>query len=171
MVDGGTQSRLPLRLAVVLGIVAVVLCAGLAVLLVERGHHPSPGLNGKEQAAVDAATREMIALQSFRVAHFDADFQRAQSGLTGGLLKELTGKKTSLQTSLAKSKLDTLATVTQAALQQANGASASVLLTMNNYRVDAKGKQTLFGTGRFAVTVTDVGGKWLASDLTSVGLI
>ena len=170
MVDGGTQSRLPWRLAVVLGIVVVLLGAGLAVLLVKRGHHPNPGLTATEQAAVDAATREMISVQSFRLAHFDADFQRAQSGLTGGLLKELTAKKTSLQSSLAKSKLDTVATVSQAAFQAAKGSTASVLLTMNNYRVDAKGKRTLFGSPRFDVLVTRVGGRWLVSDFKSVGI-
>jgi hypothetical protein len=80
-----------------------------------------PGLEGNEQAAVDAASREMIAVQSFRLAHFDADFQRAQGGLTGGPLKELTAKKSSLQGSLSKSKLDTTATVTESAFQQARG--------------------------------------------------
>ena len=171
MADGRKSSQLPWRVTGVLGVVVVLLCAGLVVLIVSRGHHPSPGLGGSEQAAVDAASREMVAVQSFRLAQFDADFQRAQSGLTGGLLKELTAKKASLQSSLQKSKLDTTATVTQAAFQQAKGPSALVLVTMNNYRVDAKGKQTLFGTGRFQVTETVVNGKWLASDLTSVGLI
>ncbi len=171
MADGQRQSQVPWRVAGGLGIVAALLCAWLVVLIVGRGHGANPGLDVDEQAAVDAASREMINVQSFRLADFNADFQRAQSGLTGNLQKELTSKKDSLEASLHKSKLDTAATVTQAALKQAKDGQVLVLLTMNNYRVDATGKRTLFGTGRFEVTVSNVGGKWLASDLTSVGLI
>ena len=59
----------------------------------------------------------------------------------------------------------------QAAFERMQDGTALVLMTMNNYRVDAKGKKTLFNSGRFEVTVNDVGGRWLASNLTSVGLM
>lgn len=171
MTDTRSEGRAAWITAAVLGVFALVLAAGLGVLLVVRNHHANPALNGREQAAVDAASREMINLQSFRLAHFDADFARATSGLTGDLLTALNGKKAALKNGLATSKQDTAATVTQAGYEQAKGSSALVLLTMNNYRVDAKGKKTLFGSGRFEVTVNDVNGTWLASNLTSVGLI
>jgi hypothetical protein len=171
MTDGQRRSGLPWRVVGVFAVVAALLAGTLGWLLVQRAHHVTAGLSGREQAAVDAATREMVNVQSYRLAHFDADFARARSGLTGGLLKELTGKKASLQTSLRRSKLDTSATVTQAALKEDHGANAIVVLSMKNYRVDKSGKRTPFSTGRFEVTVSEVGGKWLASDLTSVGLM
>ena len=171
MADARTEGRAAWLTAAVLGVFVVLLGAGLVVLLVVRNHHANPDLTGREQAAVDAASREMINLQTFRLAHFDADFTRAGSGLTGDLLKALNGKKTSLQDSLQKSKLDTTASVTQAAFEERKGSDALVLMTMNNYRVDAKGKKTLFASGRFEVTVSDVKGAWLASNLTSVGLM
>jgi hypothetical protein len=170
MTDTRSESRLAWLTAGVLGIFVVVLAAGLIVLLVVRSQHANPALNDREQAAVDSASREMINLQSFRLSHFDADFSRASGGLTGGLLSALNGKKTSLKDGLVKSKQDTTATVTQAAFKQQSGQDAVVLMTMNNYRVDAKGKKTLFNSGRFEVTVTDVKGQWLASNLTSVGV-
>jgi len=170
MTDTRSENRLAWLTAGLLGIFVVVLAVGMVALFVVRGHRANPGLNGHEQAAVDAASREMINLQSFRLAHFDADFARASSGLTGGLLSALNGKKASLKDGLEKSKQDTTAAVTQAGFKQQSGQDAVVLMTMNNYRVDAKGKKTLFNTGRFEVTVSDVKGQWLASNLTSVGV-
>lgn len=170
--NGTRIGHRPARLTVGgLGLVALLLAALFGVLLVVRDHRTNPGLSAREQAAVDAASREMINLQTFRLAHFDADFVRARSGLTGDLLKAFTPKKAALHEGLVNSKLDTSASVTQAAIEQAKGSNAVVLMTMNNYRVDAKGKQTLFDSGRFEVTVTDVRGTWLASNLTSVGLM
>jgi hypothetical protein len=170
MTDTRSESRAAWLTAGVLGIFVVVLAAGLVVLLVVRTHHSDPALTGREQAAVDAASREMINLQSFRLAHFDSDFSRASSGLTGGMLSALQGKKDSLKDGLAKSKQDTSASVTQAGFKEQSGKNAVVLMTMNNYRVDAKGKKTLFNSQRLQVTVSDVKGKWLASDLTSLGV-
>jgi len=141
------------------------------VLLVVRGHHANPGLTTREQSAVDSASREMIYLQSFRRAQFDADFARAKDSATGGLAKEFASKKAALQTGLEKGKHDTSASVTQSAFEHFDGHTAKVLMTMNQYRIDAKGKRTLFSSGRFEVTVTDVAGRWLASDFVSVGLM
>jgi hypothetical protein len=169
--DARTESRAAWLTAAVLGVFVVLLGAGLVVLLIVHDHHANPGLTAREQAAVDAASREMVNLQSFRLANFDADFARASGGLTGDLLKALDGKKTSLLDSLKKSKQDTSCSVTQAAFQQSTGNDALVLMTMNNYRVDATGKKTLFTSGRFKVTVSNVKGAWLASNLTSVGLM
>jgi hypothetical protein len=171
LADARGESRAAWLTAGVLGIFVVVLGAFLGVLLVVRNHHPNPGLTGREQAAVDAAGREMVNLQTFRLAQFDTDFARAQDGVTGDLAKAFAGKKSALKTGLQNSKLDTTASVTQSAFERIQGNTALVLMTMNNYRVDAKGKKTLFSSGRFEVTVTDVGGRWLASNLTSVGLM
>lgn len=165
------RSRAARRTATALGAVAVLLAAGLGWLFVLRGEHADPGLTGREQAAVDAASRAMINLQTFRRAHFDADYTRAAGGLTGQLRREFTSKKSALQRSLDTSRQDTAADVTQAAFEQSKGDAALVLLTMNNYRVDAGGRRTLFGSGRFEVTMQLVHGRWMASNLTSVGLI
>ncbi len=171
MADGQRHSGLPWRVVGALTLVAVVLAGLLGWLLVQRGHHTTAGLTGREQAAVDAAAREMVNVQSFRLAQFDADFARAIGGLTGGPLEELTAKKAALRSGLQKTKLDTSATATQAALKEADGAKAVVLLTTKSYRVDKAGKRAPFATGRFEVTMSEVGGKWLVSDLTSVGLM
>src|SRR6266568_3545678 len=171
MADGQRHSRLPWRAVGALTVVAAVLAGLLGSLIVRRGHHVTAGLDAREQAAVDAAAREIVDAQSFRLAHFDADFARATAGLTGDMLKELTAKKAALRTSLQQSKHDTSATVTQAALSEVNGAKAVVLLTMKNYRTDKSGQRTPFATGSFKITMSEVGGKWLASDLTSVGLM
>jgi hypothetical protein len=171
MADGQRHSGLPWRVVGALTLVAVVLAGLLGWLLVQRGHHTTAGLTAREQAAVDAAAREIVDAQTFRLAHFDADFARATAGLTGDMLQELTSKKAALRSSLQKSKHDTSATVTQAALDEVDGAKAVVLLSMKNYRIDKSGQRTPFATGSFKITMSEVGGKWLASDLTSVGLM
>jgi len=149
MTDTRSESRPAWLTAGVLGIFVVALAAGLVALLVVRNHHANPGLNGSEQAAVDAASRETVNLQSFRLAHFDSDFARATAGLTGGLLSTFKGKQASLKSGLQKSKQDTTATASQVGFKQQSGKDAIALITINNYRVDAKGKKTLFGSGRF----------------------
>jgi Mce-associated membrane protein len=171
LADARDESRAAWLTAGVLGIFVVLLGALLGFLLVVRNHHPNPGLASREQAAVDAASREMVNLTSFRLAQFDTDFARAQDGVTGDLAKTFAGKKSALKTGLKNSKLDTTASVTQAAFERVQGNTALVLMTMNNYRVDAKGKKTLFSSQRLEVTVSYVGGRWLASNLTSVGLM
>jgi hypothetical protein len=171
VVDPRGESR-PARLtAAVLGVFVLLLGAGLGLLLVVRNHHASPALDAREQAAVDSASREAVNLQSFRLAHFDVDFARAAGGLTGDLLTVFSSKKVALRNGLVNSKRDTTAKVTQAALEQSRGSTMVVLVTMNNYRVDTKGAQTPFQSGRFEVTVSDVKGRWLASNLNSVGLM
>jgi Mce-associated membrane protein len=171
LADARGESRAAWLTAGVLGVFVVLLGAGLGVLLVVRGHHSNPGLTTREQAAVDAASREMINLQSFRLAQFESDFARAQDGVTGDLAKAFASKKASLLNGLKNSKQDTSAAVTQAAFERIDGNAAQVLMTMNNYRIDAKGKKTLFTAGRFEVTVNNVGGRWLTSNLTAVGLM
>jgi hypothetical protein len=165
------RGALPWRVAGALVVVAAVLAGLLGWLLVRRGDHVTAGLDAREQAAVDAASREMVNTQSFRLAHFDADFARALGGLTGEPLQDLTAKKAALRRALQRSTFDTVATVTQAAFEQARGANQVVLVRIKNYRVDKSGKRTEFETGRFEVTVTEVDGKWLMSDFTSVGLM
>lgn len=169
--QAGNRGRASWWTAAALGAVAVLLAAGLGWLLVLRGEHAGPGLTAREQAAVDAASRDLINLQTFRRTHFDADFARAAGGLTGQLRTDFAAKQRALRESLDASKQDTAAEVTQAAFEQSKGSTALVLVAMNNYRVDARGRRTLFASGRFEVTMQLVNGTWLAGNLTSVGLI
>lgn len=171
MADRQRHSAVPWWVVGALVVVAALLAAVLGWLLVQRGDHVTAGLNGREQAAVDAASRELVNVQTFRLDHFDADFARATAGLTGEPLRDFTAKKAALHTALQRSAFDTVATVTQAAWQESRSANEVVLLSMKNYRVDKTGKRTPFQTGRFKVTVTEVDGKWLLSDFTSVGLM
>ena len=46
-----------------------------------------------------------------------------------------------------------------------------ILVSADGYKLPDGGQRTLTSTARFELTMTKVKGKWLASDLQSVGLI
>jgi hypothetical protein len=128
-------------------------------------------LTAKENAAVEAAGTEMSNLLSFRRAHFDADFQRALSGATGALKSDVNAKKAVTLATMTKGKFDLIGKVTHKALEGPVGSGKKagyvVLVTVNGYQSNATSQpvqQTL------AVTVVRSGSKWLASDVTNIGV-
>lgn len=128
-------------------------------------------LSTHEQDAVHAAGTEMVNLLSFRRASFDADYQRALDGATGGLKSDVAAKKTVTKTTMTQGRFDLSGRVTNAALSDVvtSGASTGyvVLLTVEGFRSTAPNspiQQTI------AMTVLYVGGKWLAADVTNIGI-
>ena len=128
-------------------------------------------LNAEETRAVDAAATEMLNLVSFRRAHFDADWQRALSGVTGAVRSDVSKKKQLTLDAMTKGKFDLDGRVTHKALEGPVGSGKkrgyTVLVTIEGYRSNAP-DATL--QQNFEVTVVRQGKKWLASDINNVGI-
>lgn len=171
------RSRTPAVVTALL--VVLALGAAAAALFVvrpqwhDRHRTTVVGLSSTEQAAVDAASKQVINLLSYSRKNFQADYARAQAGSTGALAKDLTDatKKSTLLQQMTSGKFDLQGDVTSVAFEQSNGTNYLVLVAAQGYKVPDSGSRTLASTARFEVTMTLTKGKWLASNLVSVGLV
>ena len=170
------SDRTPWLAAAVLGLIAVVLAVVLLVVIrPDRNRHASGkqdlGLSSSEQQAVDAGAKQIVNILSYSRKTFDADYARTLAGTTGALRADLAKQKATLKSQMVKGKFDLQGTVTSSAFEQVSDNTSLVLVSAQGYKLPTGGQRTLASTARFEVTMKSVGGKWLASDLTSVGLI
>lgn len=135
------------------------------------GHTAVGDLSATENQAVNAAATEMLNLVSFRRAQFEADFQRALSGVTGSLRTDVAKNKKDTLAAMTKGKFDLTGKVTHKALEGPVASKKTtgyvVLVTVNGYRStspDVPVQQNL------EVTVVKQGGRWVASDVQNIGV-
>jgi hypothetical protein len=129
-------------------------------------------LTSTESDAVNAAATEMLNLVTFRRAHFAADFQRALNGATGSLKSDVSKNRAQTLNAMTKGKFDLTGKITHKALEGPTGAGKQhgyvVLVTINGYRSSAPDQPV---QQSLEVTVVPVNGKWLASDVTNIGIV
>jgi hypothetical protein len=160
----------------VAAVVAIVLAVGLVVYHLPsrhgRVHAPVAGaLSGREQQAMQAASQEVVNLLTYARKTFNADFQRALSGMSGSLQSDQAKDKAATLAAMNKGKFDLKGQVTQTAFEQSDGKNAVlVLVSATGYQIPASGTPTPTTYARFEITMTDVKGAWLATNLSSVGL-
>lgn len=171
MTDTPERSTAPWITAGVLGVLAVALAVALAVLIVpNRGKLPG-GLSSSEKRAVTAASLELRNVLTLSRKTFAADSARALSGSSGKFRKDLPDVLNRFRKSMTAGKFDLKGEVGEAAFEQHSGNSTVVLLTGAGYTVGADGIPVLKTRDRFELTMTNVKGKWLASDFQNVGLV
>jgi Mce-associated membrane protein len=161
------------------GVLAAVAAALLVLLLVvvrpaADKHRETAGENAfsaSEGAAMTAARVEAVNLLTYSRKSFDADFARALAGTTGQLKSDLAKDKDTTLKSLTDNKFDIKAEITDVALEGSDGAKGvQVLLVANGFRVDDTGTSSVAVPKRVQLTMVEVGGKWLATDLQGVDL-
>lgn len=159
-------------------IVAAVAAAALVALVVTYFVALRPDQNevvgdfsASERAAMRAAGIEAANVLSYRRASFQSDFQRALSGATDPLASDIRQDKTKTLNTMTSGKFDMNATVTHVALEgpvsSGNRRGYVVLVTVSGYRSTAPGVPI---PSQLALTVEDVAGKWLVSDIKSIGV-
>ena len=128
-------------------------------------------LNAEETRAMDAGATEMLNLISFRRAQFAADWKRALDGVTGALRSDVTKNEQSTLAAMKKGGFDLSGRITHKALAGPVGSTKNrgytVLVTIEGYRStapDATIQQNL------EVTVVRKGNRWLATDITNIGV-
>jgi cbb3-type cytochrome oxidase subunit 3 len=170
--------NLPWTTAAALGTVAIALFAVVAFVLHPEHRDKAAaaanlGLTATERQVLQAATTEALNLATFKRASFDADYAVGLSGATGNLRSDLdnAGRKSDLSKAMNTGKFDLAADVVNAAVEDFADGRYSVLIYRRDYKVADGGQRTLTARDRLALTMQREGTKWLATDLTSVGLI
>lgn len=170
---------------IVAGALAVVVAA-LAVLLVhvasvrdEQEHAGTEAtaasapaaLTRSQQEAVTSGATEAANLVSYSRKSFQADFARALAGATGALAKDVHSEKAKTLAQMTKNKIDLKGSVEHSAYAGTDGSrNVLVLVTVNGYSVNDKRQRSAANTQRVELTMTKSGGKWLATNLTSIGI-
>jgi hypothetical protein len=151
--------------AAVLALVATVVTG---VLAHSRKGSALGGLSPREQNAITAARTEMLRVQTFRRASFDADIDAALAGMTPEQGKQITDGKKDLLDALTKNKFDTTAQINSAGLISINADSAEVVLAVNSLQTDDKGTLLNSKPGAFQMSLVFTNNKWLMSNLKPV---
>lgn len=167
-----SSSRAPWIVAAVLGVVAIALGVVLltGVFATHRNSAVNPAFTSSEQTAVDAAKQFVINQFTYTRANFDKDFARALNGATGSVKSDLSKNEAQLKSLMTTGGFDLSGQVTDAALSDSVKNNVDVLVSAVGYHVTSAG-QTPATTARFKVTMTKTGGKWYASNLTTIGLV
>lgn len=171
MTEKRRSTAAPWITAGVLGVIAIVLAVVYFVPLRHARDEPVRGLSAKEQAAMTAASQEVVNVLTYSRQNFEADFQRALSGMTGDLLADQQKNKDKTRAAMEKNKIDLKGEVSEVAYSGTDEAgNVLVLISATGYQVPADGTPVPTTFARFEMTMQRVGGKWLASNLESVGL-
>ncbi|MDT4915415.1 MAG: hypothetical protein QOH89_115 [Pseudonocardiales bacterium] len=181
MAEPRRPSRAPWITAAVAGVVLIALLLVYLLWLrpdeddANREHaaalQNSGRLTSDESAAMTAAGTEMVNLVTFSRAHFEDDFQRALAGATGSLRTDVEKQRDNTLKTMTDGKFDLFGRLTHKALSDtvsADGKSGYVVLvTINGYRSTAPDSPI---QQNLAVTVLKIDGKWLATDVTNIGV-
>lgn len=123
------------------------------------------------QAAVQAAATEAANILTYSRKNFDADWNRSLAGATGNLKKDHEADKATTQKQLNSQQVDLKATVQVSAFETADDSgSVLALVTVEGYTVNDQGERSAQTPQRLELTMVKSGNKWLASDLTMIGI-
>jgi hypothetical protein len=128
-------------------------------------------LTATETTAMNAAATEMLNLVTFSRDHFADDFQRALNGATGALHSDVAKNQATTKTTMTQGKFDLYGKLTHKALEgpveSGKRKGYIVLVTIDGYHSDAPEQPV---QQNLEVTVVRVKGKWLAADVTNIGI-
>lgn len=130
----------------------------------------SVALPTDDQAAVQAAATEAANILTYSRKHFDADWNRSLAGATGNLRKDQDAKKSAALQAITTNKIDLQAQVQHSAFESAADGQVLVLVTVDGYAVNDAGQRSAQTPQRLELTMVKSAGKWLATDLTMIGI-
>lgn len=132
------------------------------------GESQPPGTRALYDAAV-AGAGEVVNLLTFSRADYDSDFGRALAGLTGPLLAEQQGQKSSILAQLTAAHSDYVGEIRCIGIESASGDSVIMLVAATSYAVDAAGQRSVQTLPKLEIGVTRINGVWLVNQFQAVG--
>lgn len=170
MTQARRGSGAPWLVAAVAGAVLVALLVlYFAVLRPYRAHHPVGEFSSAEKAAIAAGTTEVETLGTMSKQNFEQNYDSALKGATGAFKQDLTRLRDQAKKNIADAAITGQVTHTALAGPTQGGPAGYVILaTFGRSTSDIAG--LLQAPQQIAVTVVQSGGKWLVSDVRSVGI-
>ncbi len=127
-----------------------------------------PPANDGLRAAAEAGRSEVININSYRRAHFDADLAVALDGAAGTLRGQLRAQAGSTRAALTKGGYDLSGAVTAVAVERVTTKEVTLLMAATGIRIASDGSRSSIGSVRFEVVVDLIGGTWQTTQVTPV---
>ncbi len=160
-----------------LSVLCVLIAVGVAALVVGIVKHADtamPRVTASEQQAMDASRQLIANVGTFTRADFDSDWDRAVAGMTGSLKSQFqqADAKTEFKKGLDAQQWDISAKVSDVGVVSTKGDSVNVVAVMSRWFTPSTGQdakqQVQIAPLPVQAVVTEVGGKWLLSNMTNV---
>jgi len=116
--------------------------------------------------AVEAGRAEVVNALTYTRSQFDADQRRALAGATDPLRGQLTDQSTATKRAMDKGNYDLTGVVVTSAVKSAGGSTVELMVAADSTRAGPGGSDVT--TIRYEVTVTEVDGSWLVSQLRAL---
>ncbi|GAA4546441.1 hypothetical protein [Pseudonocardia xishanensis] len=156
----GRSRRLLLVIAALVAALAVIAAVTFAALTAYRSHITDTA----RTEATEAARTSVAQVLSYSPQTVDADMARARENVTGDFATEFNGLLGSLVQPAVTQGLTTTTTATRAGVVEASPSQVQVLLYLEQ-RTTRPDTQPTANASKALVTMTDVDGRWLISDL------
>jgi len=167
------NTRGPAAVRTVLAVIAVLLPAASGVALwwwQDQEHATVAASRDADGAAVQAATREVMAWASVDYRKVDEYFASVEKGATGKFLEEFKQSETPLRSLLTENKSVQIPTIPKdgAGLLERDGTTARVVVALDATVSNTSTKSPQPRQYRLQLTLQKVGGTWLTSNLEFV---
>jgi Mce-associated membrane protein len=150
-----------------LGLLVLALAAATAVFW--AGGRSADAAAGTRADVLAAARQEAVNLTSQDYRTVDADLRRMADGATGQLRDDLEQRAGQAKQVVVKNKAVTRGVVVEAGLVAMHGDEATALVAVDSV-ISSGSTGSASRRYRFQLDLTRVGGRWLVSNLTAVGL-
>jgi Mce-associated membrane protein len=149
----------------------VVVLAGLAVagIVLARMSHDASSRNSRRAAALSTARVMAAALTSIDYRTASADLRRIVDGTTGDAHRLFSARLRSFPSLLRRDQSVSRGTVLAAGLVSLHGGQAQTAIAVDA-SVTARSTGETVSHYRMLLRLADVGGRWLVSDVSFVGL-
>ena len=145
--------------------------SGDSYLIADLAESANAGLPPASPAvaiAAEAARESVAGLLTVSRAHFAANLASNLDGAVRPLSTQLKAQAAAVKTRLTRGRYDLTGTVTAIGVEQASAGTVVLLVAATGFRVPANGKTQAVTDGRYEVTVVQVSGHWLTSEINPI---
>lgn len=161
----------PWATAAVAGAILVALLVVYFVVFLPYRRDYAPGqLTASELTAMTAATTELDNVGALGGKNFDTNYSRAIAGSTGPFRQDLLRERSAAQKNLAGHSATAVVTQRAVVGPVSSGGTSGYQLLMNLSGPQSSITSALLAPQQVSVTVVHQNGKWLVSDIRSVGI-